>query len=74
MGEKCGINDCFKKCCIANVGFCNYCKVDFCRFHRLPEEHLCKKMETIQKESKLKLEKKLLSTKIGGVESKITKI
>lgn len=59
-----------KKCIIckkksnAIIGYCNYCKSQFCLKHRLPEDHKCSKLDELIAKSRNKNSKKLLLEKI----------
>jgi len=58
---KCETNDCKKKAVFhLNCSLCNKC---YCLNHRLPEEHNCINLETINKINKSKNTQQLLENK-----------
>lgn len=55
-----------KNCKLKNttlIGNCNYCNKIFCIKHRYPESHNCENIEQVR--SKIKLETKLIQSKIN---------
>ena len=60
--SRCFVDGCNKK--IAKIiGDCKFCNNKFCELHRLPEIHVCSKMNDVKSKSKNILENRLLSEK-----------
>lgn len=53
------------------IGFCNYCKNNYCSKHRLPETHMCENLQTIKTNQRTLLETRLENEKT--INSKIQK-
>ena len=58
---------CFFSTCIKStsktIGFCQYCKLNFCLSHRFIEDHNCINFDVIIKDKKEKLSKELQNNK-----------
>ena len=65
---RCFVDGCNKRV-VKIIGDCKYCSNKFCEKHRLPELHLCSKMNDVRNKSKNILENKLMNEKC--VSSKI---
>lgn len=59
---KCQLEICSTKCAII-IGYCSYCKNNFCGQHRLPEDHMCENMEDCKKKKFNLNAKKVMSEK-----------
>lgn len=68
---KCEFENC-KKPTLLTVGYCKYCKGNFCNIHRIVEQHLCKNISTCRFETMEKYRKKILDGKCIG--AKVQKI
>tara|TARA_B100001094_G_C17855399_1_gene634753 strand:+ start:69 stop:389 length:321 start_codon:yes stop_codon:yes gene_type:complete len=47
---KCNVEGC-KGRIVALVGHCKWCNLDFCQEHRIPEAHMCIKIDDCKKDS-----------------------
>ena len=63
--SRCSFGDC-KKRTAKIIGDCKYCDQKFCSMHRLPELHLCCKMNDVKNNSRQILENKLNNEKCVG--------
>jgi predicted nucleic acid binding AN1-type Zn finger protein len=61
-----------KKRTVLVVGFCNYCKKDYCNLHRLPESHYCIEFNKLKPQRCDEQTKKLMREKC--VAKKVTNI
>jgi predicted nucleic acid binding AN1-type Zn finger protein len=63
MVGRCNFPDCNLKI-LKLIGECKYCKNSFCSNHRLPETHLCLKLQDIILKEKNALSKQLENNRV----------
>ncbi|KAI8814071.1 hypothetical protein BJ742DRAFT_786356 [Cladochytrium replicatum] len=62
LSNRCKQKDCSDRA-VKIVGFCRYCRKEFCGKHRLPEAHSCPDMQNCRDDATKKLTERLMSEK-----------